>query len=813
MSYIFPAAVMANAFSVTGLMIILGLAGNPVTAADFGIVHGATTALLYSFSANARSLILNRESPITSSTLLAVRALLVLPLGALSLWLSLRLGNVEVLLAMILVLRRCSEWIAEIHVSDIEISREVPRGTHFLLLQTFLFIIAAIWLLTDLPFRIPVLLAWATSPLWLSVGYVIYGMNIRSAIIGHRQILLPHFGSTAVIGISVYVFRLLILLLVGKAIAGDLFTAFAIGGLLGSVFAQAIGPSLALRDSDRKGAGFSRWLLLTLAAAAVAGFGIYVAATTTSPFIGMTGKSILFWQAVGASLIGGAVMVLAQQFRLRLLQHHADHDVFGPDVLSNILIVAAVPYVFFLLGINSLAFLYLLSAVLALVFYASAEKSLLAWKNTRQTSAPRLTTIIAALLLLPLFIQLDGTVFRDSSFIFDTEGLLSRLPLPVSVFACYGGILLLVRYTRAQLSLTAIFATFTLMLVSSALLSHVQVGQEQAKLILLMQYVLPMFALVLGQALPQGHEGPALVARGFLWVLATIMPLQLLATWLQGHVLLSPYLYLFSVYQHLQYAPVVFVAAYLMALYTFWDSPQHRQLLLWLGPLMGIYAGASVSTLAVAGLMAGLTGLAILTGRRKKNVRAAWLLALAVALCSGTYFSLTVGKFGGKFDLIHLQSDRDTASSTNAGGIAPRNLAERITYWKFYSAEILSSPKTAAIGHVAPPDRTKYPSAHNYYLDFAYNFGIFPLIPILGLLGLTLAGVFRQRHQLRDSMPYAGLAAIVLFLVVIDNSLKVGLRQPYPGILTFFLWGLLLARLFPEKPAESAQKSHEGAPT
>ena len=62
-------------------------------------------------------------------------------------------------------------------------------------------------------------------------------------------------------------------------------------------------------------------------------------------------------------------------------------------------------------------------------------------------------------------------------------------------------------------------------------------------------------------------------------------------------------------------------------------------------------------------------------------------------------------------------------------------------------------------------------------------------------------------------MPYAGLAAIVLFLVVIDNSLKVGLRQPYPGILTFFLWGLLLARLFPEKPAESAQKSHEGAPT
>jgi len=31
--------------------------------------------------------------------------------------------------------------------------------------------------------------------------------------------------------------------------------------------------------------------------------------------------------------------------------------------------------------------------------------------------------------------------------------------------------------------------------------------------------------------------------------------------------------------------------------------------------------------------------------------------------------------------------------------------------------------------------------------------------------------------------------------VLIDNSLKVGFRQPYPGIIMFFLWGVLLNRL------------------
>ena len=99
-----------------------------------------------------------------------------------------------------------------------------------------------------------------------------------------------------------------------------------------------------------------------------------------------------------------------------------------------------------------------------------------------------------------------------------------------------------------------------------------------------------------------------------------------------------------------------------------------------------------------------------------------------------------------------------------------------------------------------PPDRTKYPSAHNYYLDFSYNFGVAPLLPLLSLLGLTLIGVCRKWQVMRKSAPLLGLAVTVLFIVLVDNSFKVGMRQPYPGILTFFLWGLLLTQLF-RRPA------------
>jgi uncharacterized RDD family membrane protein YckC len=46
------------------------------------------------------------------------------------------------------------------------------------------------------------------------------------------------------------------------------------------------------------------------------------------------------------------------------------------------------------------------------------------------------------------------------------------------------------------------------------------------------------------------------------------------------------------------------------------------------------------------------------------------------------------------------------------------------------------------------------------------------------------------------SSSFLGLAIVVLIVLFVDNSLKVGLGQPYPGIISFFLWGILLSRLY-----------------
>ena len=98
-------------------------------------------------------------------------------------------------------------------------------------------------------------------------------------------------------------------------------------------------------------------------------------------------------------------------------------------------------------------------------------------------------------------------------------------------------------------------------------------------------------------------------------------------------------------------------------------------------------------------------------------------------------------------------------------------------------------------GNKERPDRTIYASAHNYYLDISYNFGIIALIPILVLIFLTLGLIIRHRQYIISSQSLLGVTFIALFMILFENFFKVGFRQPYPGIYSFFIWGLLIAAL------------------
>lgn len=385
-------------------------------------------------------------------------------------------------------------------------------------------------------------------------------------------------------------------------------------------------------------------------------------------------------------------------------------------------------------------------------------------------------------------------MFRDASANYNSGGDLRLLPLPLSVIACYGGIFLFGEIRRASISIGFIIITCLLMMITTVITSQAHATHWQPKFVLLVQYVLPMFGLVLGQLYESKNKSVSdTLEKAFLYTLVVIVPLQLICSWLQGQKILVPYLYLFSIYQYLQYIPVIFVSAFLVAFCSLWQLPKHRKVLLLLAPIMGIYVAASLSMLALSLLFAGLLGFALYQYKNFLD-KTPVLLLLVTTLFSLGYlqFEKDTSLFMYKFSILNESNQPNASAETYE---APPNIRERIVYWKYYAENITSTPETFFIGHKEPPDRVMYPSAHNYYLDFIYNFGMLGLLPMLIALVYIMNMLYRYRREIYVSPSLFSIAAVVLFLVFVDNSLKVGFRQPYPGIIAFFLVGVLIARL------------------
>lgn len=972
---IFPIAYMSITYAITGLLIAFGLAGRSEVAADIAVAQGAALATFHAFSANTRHLILGHSETITAGHILLSRLLLVLPLGLAAYALSVYAADIAPGIAAALALRRGVEWLNEVHLCEKEVEHDYVFASGFLGMQGVLFAAAFGSAFVAPQYATHALFVWALVPLAASGHYV-----LRHTLPPLREFartlpeMLPHFGSTAILGITIYVFRLLILLLAAKAVAGELFTAIAIGSFMGSMFANVFGPSLVLHEIRSGRADLPPLLRWGLVFTALAGAAIFAAGWTAPAALAALGKSGFFWRATGLALVAGVVMVLAQRVRLRLLRTRAGVEVFGPDVLMNILLVASVPILFTLGGVEASVLLYPLNAILALVFYYSADMERSRAPAGRHATADALRTALAFATFLPLFFKLSGEIYNPADPVVDSRGILRELPIPVSVLACYGGIVLLGHYRYAARSLGIIFLLFGLMLLAALVTTSGQLASERGKLLLMLQFILPAFALVYGNLFERREGSREALERGILAVLFAVVPVQLAMTWMQGEVVLQHNMPFFAVYQHFQYVPLMFVSGYIVALYGLWPRGRLRVPLGILGVLLGIYVAGSFSMLSIGLLLAGL-GLHALLMLRAGSRSALALLAAVMAAQAG--YSLLardtmefIEKYGTHFasarppgaafvsrgtryhegvwtiaesdvrpfDYIVTYKPRTTkpghvfmvegelrsgglyiglvqgeklvvdervttpgpfsvrlspppghywgivgnllepgqrmtraritrmgwevelatpstgnpattltpgpaavspatpaTASTNGPAatpaappvaapsaqtakaeprddaeafrasrreapnrfvaMLPSNLIERLHDWSLYASGIATDWSTVLFGHPRPLDRRVLSSAHNYYLDFVYNFGVIAILPLLALIVLTLRLVWRHRVAVRSDGGLLGLTLVVLFLVLMDNNFKVALRQPYPGIITFFLWGVLLTRL------------------
>ena len=418
------------------------------------------------------------------------------------------------------------------------------------------------------------------------------------------------------------------------------------------------------------------------------------------------------------------------------------------------------------------------------------------WEAWLKKNHAPLQGVIIASLLFPVFFQLQGAVFSSADLNFDANGILTELPLPLSSFTLFLGLAFLVRYDQATKGAGIIFTLFMLMLLSTFSLAPAEEKIILSKLIFLVQIILPVFALALGLSYISPKNRYLKVEYIFLYVLIAIIPIQLAASFISNPGGLSTSLFAFSIYQHQQYVPVMFVGGYFLALSTLLDKDKTLSWLsLLLAPLVSTYIILSASLLSIAfGLLSACTLLAVHYRHKicKRCLTAAavytvfsivMLSAIYMAYSNETAVSMLIGNGAGS-SLNGIISNYVNALS---------NVGFRIDYWQYYFSGITEGVIEFLLGHAYRPEANIAPSAYNYYLDIIYNFGFISLIPILYLMALTLKTACSLRGKWNANL--IALAWTLFFLIFVDNFFKVGLRQPYPGIATFYLWGVFLSKI------------------
>tara|TARA_R110001583_G_C5671425_1_gene411188 strand:- start:14524 stop:15645 length:1122 start_codon:yes stop_codon:yes gene_type:complete len=360
LTFLYPLAAAINFFSVTGLLIISGLLGKGELAADIGIVQGALIAVFLSLSGNARSLILANSTDDDERNLYYFRLLLMFPAVIAAFILATSIIDIPIYLFVGLTIRKCSEWFSELQLANREKHNDIHFANRYVQINTAGFLLLILTLAfswVDVFYL--VLYVWALLPAIFLFPYIRWIYDAKRFKLSFSKFI-PHIGSTSVIGITTYIFRILIVLLAGKALSGQMFTAYALGGIVSALYTYALGPTLLLRGKNSNSPIYFFTLLSILV-----GGGVCLSVLLLDGEL-----SSLFVYAIGFSLMGGGIMLLAQRKRMYLLQV-AKNDVFVPDALINILITLSIPFAYYAVGQVSLTFFFLWAAILNLLFYST----------------------------------------------------------------------------------------------------------------------------------------------------------------------------------------------------------------------------------------------------------------------------------------------------------------------------------------------------------------------------------------------------------------------------------------------------------
>jgi hypothetical protein len=316
--------------------------------------------------------------------------------------------------------------------------------------------------------------------------------------------------------------------------------------------------------------------------------------------------------------------------------------------------------------------------------------------------------LIVFLFLFPLFFLLSGSFFYSNELVYISNGKFFLTPIPIACIFSILGIIYLSKAGKNYIPMGVFYSFFILMLLSLILTNALNEQQKINKFILLIQFIYPFFGLIFGLL----YMRPRPIYFGFetlcLLIITLIIPLQIFSSFLQGFNFLSPNIFLFSMYQHLDQIPLIFISMYFIALAALYKIKILKSIILIFAPIIGAYLAFSFTYFSFI-LFLYLSALSIFIFY-KNNIFKYLLTCLILILFSFSIscsFIYTIAKpISAQNEIMKQDEQRDKINNENfnnfliLNNITIKKEFNAIYYqWKKHLNGVFENPKSFLFGH------------------------------------------------------------------------------------------------------------------
>lgn len=371
-----------NFFLPSSLMVFFYLSGNAEIAAESGIFIVLGISITQILSSNMRSLAIadkavkiNLDSYFIFRFLFSISYLIILFFLVLPIW-NLQYPNFAFVLSCTILF----QWVFETKLVKFELLNN--KFNQFILLVSYIIIgIVSIFLAINNNI---------SSLYYLLILFCLYifGLSLKDFLLVIKNINLhnfsfflvkkyivnfrysPLFSSFSMVFSGIF-WRFSIYYLFEKSVAGLLFTAFTLGSFSGTLFNLILGPSYVntnIRLSKKIKFFIFIVFVFILFINVTIYFNLEYIYQLFQDYIFKLDK--LFFIATMYSILGSFFMTYAMYQRHKMIFHQdRGQNVFINDFIYNLIISALLPLLYWLNNIDGIAYLYLISSLIAVIVY------------------------------------------------------------------------------------------------------------------------------------------------------------------------------------------------------------------------------------------------------------------------------------------------------------------------------------------------------------------------------------------------------------------------------------------------------------